>query len=47
MAALSRDALSRGERQTQMSTYPHNTVMAALLPAAGCRVAELRLRKDL
>ena len=47
MAALSRDALSRGERQTQMSTYPHNTVMTALLQGAGCRVAEIRLRKDL
>lgn len=47
MAALSRDALSRGDRQTQMSTYPHNTVMVALLQRIGCRVAEIRLRKDL
>lgn len=47
MAALSRDVLARGERQTQMSTYPHSTVMAALLEGVGCRVVELRLRKDL
>jgi ribosomal protein S18 acetylase RimI-like enzyme len=47
MAALSRDALARGERQTQMSTYPDNNVMVALLQGAGCRVVELRLRKDL